>query len=593
MKNMNEACASRRHAQRICATLLALAIALWSMALPLGSLTQRAYADDGYTITISNATNGTYAAYQIFYGSYTESDDGTVALGGDAMLVEAMQASVLSALESTGRTYAVTVTYDDDDGDAISITFYDFENEKSKTVSYTDRALANAVLDALAAIDEANLDATFANYLANAVTANEVSADATATATEASDGTLTATLAVENTGYYLVLNTGSETANSSAILVNVTESGATADSKQADIPQVTKSIVTSSDTGSAITYNGDGTANISYTVTGTVVTDVADYDIYYYAFVDTLPAGFTASLDEGSSNVAWSIACGETSLTSAFFASVSTDSSTSTSTITWACADLTAIDDVSVSSLAGATLTLSYTLTLSSDEVSSLLASADTAVDTLTNSVKVVFSNDPYSSGKGVTGKTDDDPTAETEKTTSTLALYTLVVKKVDSSSDALAGAAFSLKADNGYVVSVGASDSTTSFTFTGLEAGVVYTLTEDTTPSGYKSIEPITFVISTTTASVTVDDADGTVTVPAVDTENSSYSDLSGAVSSWTADTSSDYYTLVATVVNKEGSTLPLTGQQGRMLLMLAGLVLVVGCVLLLTRRRKGNAQQ
>ena len=141
MKNMNEACASRRHAQRICATLLALAIALWSMALPLGSLTQRAYADDGYTITISNATNGTYAAYQIFYGSYTESDDGTVALGGDAMLVEAMQASVLSALESTDGTYAVTVTYDDDDGDAISITFYDFENEKSKSVSYTDRAL--------------------------------------------------------------------------------------------------------------------------------------------------------------------------------------------------------------------------------------------------------------------------------------------------------------------------------------------------------------------------------------------------------------------------------------------------------------------
>ena len=591
MKNMNEACASRRHAQRICATLLALAIALWSMALPLGSLTQRAYADDGYTITVNNATSGTYSAYQIFYGSYTTSDDGTVALGGDAMLVETMQASVLSALASTGETYAVTVTYDDDSGDAISIKFYDFENEKSKTVSYTDRALANAVLDALAAIDEANLDATFANYLANAVTANEVSADATATATEASDGTLTATLAVEDTGYYLVLNTGSDTANSSAILVNVTESGATADSKQADIPQVTKSIVTSSDTGSAITYNDDGTASISYTVTGTVVTDVADYDIYYYAFVDTLPAGFTASLDEGSSNVAWSIACGETSLTSAFSASVSTDSNTST--ITWTCADLTAIDDVSVSSLAGATLTLSYTLTLSSDEVSSLLASADTAVDTLTNSVKVVFSNDPYSSGNGVTGKTDDDPTAETEKTTSTLALYTLVVKKVDSNSDALAGAAFSLKADNGYVASVSAGDSTTSFTFTGLEAGVVYTLTEDTTPSGYKSIEPITFVISTTTASVTVDDADVTVTVPAVETENSSYSDLSGAVSSWTADTSSDYYTIVATVVNKEGSTLPLTGQQGRMLLMLAGLVLVVGCVLLLTRRRKGNAQQ
>ena len=584
MKNMNEACASRRHAQRICATLLALAIALWSMALPLGSLTQRAYADDGYTITINNATSGTYSAYQIFYGSYVTQSDGTAVLGGNAMLVEAMQVSVLSALASTGGTYAVTVTYDDDDGDAATITFYDFDNETTKTVDYTASALSNAVLDALEAIDDAGLDATFAKHLANQVTSNEVTADATATAT---DGEEKVTFSVENVGYYLVLNTGADTANSSAILVNVTESGATVNSKQADTPTVTKSVVTDDDTGSAITYNDDGTASISYTVTGTVVSDVADYDVYYYAFVDTLPAGFTALLDEGSSNVAWSIACGETSLTSAFSASVSTDSSPST--ITWACADLTAIDDVSVSSLAGATLTLSYTITLSSSEVTSLLTDTSNATSALTNSVKVVFSNDPYSSGNGVTGEENDDPTAETEETTNTLRLYTLVVNKVNENSASLAGAAFSLTASNGYTVSYTADSSTTSFTFTGLEKGVEYTLTEVTVPAGYKSIEPITFTL--TTATKTIDGED--YTVASVDTSDDEYSDLSGAATWTMATTLSGIYTLTATIVNKEGSTLPLTGQQGRMLLMLAGLVLVVGCVLLLTRRRKGNAQQ
>ena len=590
MGSMNEARTSRRYAQRICAVLLALAIALWSMALPLGSITQALAADDDtYTITINDATAGTYSAYQILTGTYTDSG----ALGGDAAVNSSIQSALLAALtatESTTGEYTITINENADSStysSGKSITFYDYDNldsdgkASSTTVDYTDYALAYAVMCQLEEIDEDRLEATFANNLAAQVASNKVSATATATVS-ASD--TTASISVSATGYYLVTQTGSSTTNTSPILLAVTDEGGTATQKSATEPTATKTVTTKSTTGAAITYNPDGTASITYSIEGTVASDIASYTTYSYSFVDTLPTGITIG-SSGSSISTDSVYIGSTDATSSFnmTSTGSTDSDgVTTTTVTWSCSDILNVSGASVSS--GTKIKLTYTLTICADELSVITSASTSDTGALVNTAYVTYSNDPNGSGTG----SSSESTTEAD-----INLYNLVVYKVDDENNALSGAVFSLTADNGYSQSGTVAKSTDSngntvycYTFTALELGVTYTLSETTVPDGYKQIQDVTFYLSETTQ--TSSDGDSTVTLPSA-TEKS---DLS-ACATFVTDTSDDN-TVTVTIVNNPGNTLPTTGLSGRTLALLAGLLLIVVCAgLLLTRRRKVGAQQ
>ena len=534
--------------QALIALLCALMLALGTM-LPTGTA---ALADEedtsGYTITVNSATAGGYSAYQLFSGSFTSDDSGTYM--GDAVINSDVASSVCSALDTAGST---------------APTGYDTWTAYYAANDVTDVAKANAIADAIAGLNDAQ---SFANVLGSLLG----SATAAATTSVETDGD-TATLSVSSTGYYIVLQTPTSSSSAtSAILVPVTSDGASVTAK-ASTPTVTKS-VSYADAGNAITWNSDGTASLSYTVTGTVASNYASFSYgYYYAFQDTLPAGVSTSLsDDGTlSNITWSVAVDDTDVTGSFTPSVSTVTNDDGSTqyvVTWACSDLTKVSGVSADS----NIVLTYTLVLDSSEVASLFA-ADSSYDELTNTVSVVFANDPTYQGDG-----DSTPTGTSTSSSSSVSYYTLTVKKVDTNGSSLSGAAFTLTDASGNVVcddvTSYSDDTATIFVFNGLEAGVSYTLTETTTPDGYKSIDPIVF-------SFTASETDGSASLSV-----SESSDPSGAASI-TAD--ADAGGVTATVTNTEGVDLPLTGQQGIMLgLLIGAAIIAVSCAAIARNRRK-----
>ena len=546
-------------AQAIVACVCALVLALGTM-LPTGTA---ALADDesgdtsSYTISIKNATAGTYSAYRIFSGNFD--DDGTM---GDAEVNSAVQSAVISALS--------TATDNSTNIDASSYS--------------TTTALSNALADAIAALSDEQADA-FAEALESSL--SSVTPDATTTVTTDGD---TATLTVSETGYYIVLQSASSGDSDSdltfPILVAVDDGGASVSAKWST-PTAEKERVLNSD-GSAITWNNDGTASISYTVTGTVASNVADYTSYVYNFVDTLPAGVSTSLSDGVlSNISWTVtayanddAGSSYSVTDSYTPSVARDDD-GQSVVTWSCSNLiSAVSGAGGSLSSDYTVVLSYTLTLSASEVETLFA-ANSSYDELTNTASIVFSDDPYADGDGSTDTTPDDPDTpdnppEGGDTGDGLSYYTLTVLKVDTNNSNLSGAQFTLTNSSGDTVGTyAANDDGYTFTFNGLEAGVTYTLTETTTPDGYKSIDPITFTI-------TASESDGGSVSLSV-TESSDPSEAA----SITVD--SDAGGVTATVKNTEGVDLPLTGQQGIMLgLLIGAAIIVVSCVAIARNRRK-----
>lgn len=186
------------------------------------------------------------------------------------------------------------------------------------------------------------------------------------------------------------------------------------------------------------------------------------------------------------------------------------------------------------------------------------------------NSVFVEYSNDPYDS-EGI-----DDPTGTTTTDTVTVFTYKLVVDKLDGDKEqktALKGAGFTLykyDADKVDYVAVGDEiTETTTFTFTGLDAGI-YKLVETTVPAGYNKADDLEFKIVSTLSGDPQTLTDLKVT------------DLDGAsITVFTATLSSGE--LKTEIVNNSGSELPTTGSIGTVVFYVLGGVIFAGALILL----------
>lgn len=129
--------------------------------------------------------------------------------------------------------------------------------------------------------------------------------------------------------------------------------------------------------------------------------------------------------------------------------------------------------------------------------------------------------------------------------------------------------------------ITVVKSNNGTTFTFKGLDDGE-YILTETTTPSGYNTIDPITFTVK----------ADHTITW---DGKNRTgvLTSLNGTEASGkiTFTANGDKSELATDVVNKQGSLLPSTGGIGTTIFYVIGGILMVGAgVILVSRRRRSK---
>ncbi len=456
------------------------------------------------TITVKDngndtTANHTYSVYQIFTGTY-DSESGELS---DVKWGEGLSDAVIATLGS------------------------DFVNAKDATAVATVVAGYADDSDALKA---------FVAAIEAYVKENSVEAVATVAA-----GTATSNLA---DGYYLVVDNGATSGSTNVISSNMVEviGGDVTIDVKTSLPTVEKKVF-DEETG---TYedleDAEAGSQISFQLTGTVSSNLDDYDKYFYQFVDTLSETLTY---DGNAKVM----VGSTDITSAF--TIKNENNVLTIT----CGDLTAVDGVEADSV----ITVSYTATLSADA---------TAESTIENTVKVVYSSNPKDSESGDSNNdgTPDDPSDDTPEDKVEVITYDINLLKINGNSVSesdkyLANVEFELYSGTTKIDTY-TTNANGELEITGLDAGT-YTLkeVEASLPAGYEAIE-FTVTIS--------EDETGTVTVAG---DNVAINND------------------VIEVTNYKGSKLPSTGGMGTTILYIVGGILVVGAgVTLIVRKRMQN---
>ncbi len=405
-------------------------------------------------------------------------------------------------------------------------------------------ALGDAVEKAEAVTDAAAFAEEVAPYLTTAAGSVTTTADG--------DCTISGLAA----GYYLIKDqdnslTGDE-AYTSYILKVVKDTEATLKSDKPTVEKKVKDVNDSdgieSDWQDSADYDiGD---SVLFQLTATLANNVTSYDTYKFVFHDTLSNGLT--YDSNSLKVY----VDGTEITSGYTVDEPTAAG-GTLTITFA-------DAKAVNAGNSSVITVEYTATLNENAV--------IGGDGNNNKVNLEYSNNPNSGGEGSTGTTPDD--------TVIVFTYQVVVNKVDSESNALEGAGFTLykKNSDGEYVAVGDEiTGVTTFTFEGLDDGD-YKLVETTTPAGYNTMDDVEFTITAEHEVLSDSPVLTSLTGTAANGELK-----------FTSDTTDG--SLESDVVNYSGSELPETGGMGtRVLYALGGILVVAALVLLVTKKRMSN---
>ena len=454
-----------------------------------------AFADEANTIT--GPKNGhTYEAYQIFTGDLADGKLSNVKWG--------------SATAKNGT--AVT------DAELKTVT-----DLASKSVNDNAQATANAI----------------AAYLKS---------DAQPTAT-IDDTNPTAQVP---SGYYLIKDKNNTVPDGQAATTYiVTVAGNVTITPKSDVPSFEKKLKDTNDTtGETSDWQDSADYDINdavpFKLEGTVASNYADYDTYYFAFHDVEERGLTFNKDSVKVYV------DNTAITSDY--EVVTEGLTDGCTFEVKFANLKTIDGVK----AGSKIRVEYTSTLNENAVIGEQGNV--------NKAKLQYSNNPNDEQGGENG-----PTGETPWDNVIVFTYKTVINKVDDKNQPLKGAEFTLskkmKDGSTKTVAVVKDSEGTTFTFNGLDDGD-YVLTETKTPAGYNSIKPITFTVT----------ANHTITWEGED-RDTILTGLSGNAASGeiTFTPTGDKSELDTSVVNKPGSSLPETGGMGTIVLYAAGAVLVI----------------
>ena len=524
-----------KHMKKLVSVLLTLVMAL-ALTIP------------AFAANVTNSTNHSYKAYQIFSGTQA---DNSAPLGdvewGSGINGEAF----LRELKTDARFVA----------DSTNIF-----------------ASSNTAKDVAAVLggytDSSEVAKAFANVAAKhlTTTATDIASDATSVSMA--------------TGYYLLVDTspltgeGAFAAHNSALL-QVTNKGDITIAVKYSVPTVDKGIVKGADLVEADDVNiGD---DVTFRLTGTLPTNYADYETYKYVFHDTLS---TSLAYKGDAKVYLVNDSSRTDITANFI--ISHESGV----LTISCNNLKAISAVSASS----EIVVEYTAELTKDAV---IGSAGNK-----NDVYLEYSNDPNQTGSG------NPTTSNTPKDEVLVFTYELDVTKVDGqdATKKLKDAEFVLlssdknkvakvadgkfvewvaddditkNADGSYPAeyTLKSAETTGLFKIAGLDAGTYY-LKETKAPAGYNLLKDVVKIEITATLNKSEDS-------PALTALTIKVND--GTATDGTLETG-----VVATnVVNNAGATLPETGGMGTTLFYVLGTILVLGAgVLLVSKKRMSSGK-
>lgn len=452
-----------------------------------------------------------------------------------------------------------TATVDENDDTKISYTV----NPKYADVL---EAVVGEDTDPIAYLSGLTADSealnTFAEEVYEAIVTAALPADATTTGDAPSEDV--------GSGYVLVAETSlGDAADTFSLhmLSTVKKSNITINTKES-VPSLEKKLKETNDTTGVVSEWQDGADydvgdEVPFKLTGTLSSKYADYETYYYQFVDVICDGLTFDAD----SVTVSVDNGGTltNVTGAFTTTVTDDNFTVT------CQDLKTIEDVTIN--ADSKIVVEYTATLNDQSV--------IGPEGNPNKAMLVYNNNPYYDG---TGTGDDAP--DSEKNTSEtpwdqviVFTYELDITKVDSSNEELTGASFALykkvMGDDGTVSEVLVDEidgaATSEFLFQRLDAGE-YIIKETAAPAGYNPVADIEFTITADYQTEADEPAFGSLTVD--------HNDMTVADG-----------TISTSIKNFSGTELPTTGGIGTTIFYVVGGVLVLlAVVLLVTKRRVGE---
>lgn len=521
------------------AALLTAASAFGTTGLPVLAADPTPDAD----ITVENALSGSYEVYQLFTGAF--SANGNL---GDLTVNPLIKTDLVSAIQHFDPKFEL---------DASSS-----ETDQANTLALKVAALCNG--------DNTKEGRAFANELAGILTA------APTTTVQASGGTIS--LKGLDTGYYLIFAAkDNTTAKTSALLVPA-KSGENTIALKATQPAATKTAVGYGETGAGSTSVDQEVSDgkilpPTYTIKGTVASNIDDFASYPYSIVDTLPAGVTTEAKEVETDWKVSITAEAGSKSVDLTSTAATTVNTAGTVITWSFTDLKSAllqGGIAEADLASTVVSVLYTPVFDDTDFQNLYAQASVLDAPMTNTAQVVFASNPYAGGEGVTSPTEADLPGSQVFTYS----WNLKLTKQDENQKPVTGAAFEITDPDGHVIgnNITASDDG-SFTFTGLKSGVEYTLKETSVPAGYQAIDPITFTITETK------DPSGKVSAIAV--TKTSDPDQAAAFTVSNADVN-------GVILNLTGPVMPTTGQNGVLLAGALGAGLTAVCTVVLMKRRK-----
>lgn len=383
-------------------------------------------------------------------------------------------------------------------------------------------------------------------------------------------------------GYYLIKDKdNSVTGTDSYTLYIVKVVGNVEITPKSAVPSFEKKIKDTNDTEGTTTGWQDSADydigdDVPFKLEGTVASNYAQYKQYYFAFHDKEEEGLTFNKDSVRVYV------DNTEITEGYTV-VANPADGCTFEVVFN--DLMAAAkeyDFTVSG--GSKIRVEYT--------SKLNENAKIGKEGNVNSASLEFSNNPNQEQDGTpdTGKTPWDNVI--------VFTYKVVVNKVDSNSNPLAGAAFELskKNVNGEYASVALVNATqdesgnytltdktvTKFEWKGLDDGE-YMLTEVITPAGYNTIAPIKFTVN----------ADHILTWES-ENRNTILTSLTGnaVTGDITFTSNADKTELATDVVNNKGSELPSTGGMGTTIFYVVGSILVLGAAILLITKKRMSAR-